>query len=217
MEWQEKHKEAKASDLQVELVPAAKVKRTSTGLLLAVKITNHSPQDILVKLAYEKGTIRPVVYASVTPEQAARAGPFQRSSSSAKPRTRPAAEATIAKGSHSIWKRLWIWPRMTPGGVNPPLEPTVAWKLHQLRLVLVFQKPMAALQYVVSAAKTVERTGGTEGCPAGLSARIVIRVAAAHSEVVPGENGHVARPNWSFTNDSDKPLRLCPFCGPAYM
>ncbi len=49
VEWHEKHKDLKASDLRVELVPAAKVIRTKTGLLLPVKVTNHSTQDITVE------------------------------------------------------------------------------------------------------------------------------------------------------------------------
>ncbi len=209
VEWHEKHKEPKVSDLQVDVVPASKVIRTSTGLLLPVKITNHSSRDILVKLAHEKGTVWPSIYASVTPEQAASAKPFRPIFLFGQAPDKARDEATIPKGKSLDLELRMDLAADSTGFVNPPLEPLLPGT-YKLRLLLVFEAG-GTLQYVASAAKTVELMAAPKEVVNGLSARVVIK-SPLPLQVIPGETD-TFQAELVLTNDSDKPLRLCRLCG----
>jgi hypothetical protein len=71
--WRRQHKGSHASSLRIEILPAAKVRRTKQGQTLSVKIVNHSAQEIAMRLAHEwHGGEWPStdLYASATPVQA---------------------------------------------------------------------------------------------------------------------------------------------------
>lgn len=51
--WRRQHKGPLASHRRIEIVPDAKVTRTKAGLILPVKIVNHSTQEITARLAHE--------------------------------------------------------------------------------------------------------------------------------------------------------------------
>jgi uncharacterized protein (TIGR03067 family) len=143
-----------ASELKVELAPDARVARTPKGLLLPVKITNSSPQEIRTTLGQEsKAGLWPptCLYASARPEKEPKAENFVpvyeagEHTSLAPPTSLPAGT------SRDITLRL-DWPETGPAHALP--LPHAAGN-YQVQLLLVFLAG-GKQQYVTSQPATVE-------------------------------------------------------------
>jgi RNA polymerase sigma factor (sigma-70 family) len=78
--WRGQHKGVVPSSLVIDLTPDATIKRTKDILVLSVKITNKSTQEIVTDMAHEwHGGLWPPtdLYASVTPSKATKTAPFE--------------------------------------------------------------------------------------------------------------------------------------------
>ena len=78
--WRRQQKGAVVSGLRIDIVPEATVARTKDGLVLKVKIVNHSSEEIRTRLAHEwHGGEWPStdLYASVSHVQAKRPSSFE--------------------------------------------------------------------------------------------------------------------------------------------
>jgi RNA polymerase sigma factor (sigma-70 family) len=154
--WRRQHKGVKPSAFKVELAPAAKVTRTRTGIVLPIKITNHSSEEIVTQLAHEwHGGEWPTtdLYASVTPRQATKVKLF--------------APVYLAEENQNLDRRIRVAPgksanvelRMDwPGTGSQPAIPfmeTSASGIYRVRLLMVFEVKEGR-QFVASAEKAVE-------------------------------------------------------------
>jgi RNA polymerase sigma factor (sigma-70 family) len=176
VQWLDEPKGIKRSRLKVELDPAATVQRTKGGLLLSARLRNLSGQQIKARLTHEwhGGEWPPTdLYASVTPEQAAKPEPFRPVYQMGERQSAP-KRVTIAAGkSVDVGLRL-DWPG-TGSLIAVPLVENSAHGRFRVRLLLAFEAN-GVRQFVVGAEKVVEvpakpEPGKANSLPQGASAR----------------------------------------------
>ncbi len=148
------HEGVPASELKIELSPAATVTRTKQSLVLPLKITNASTDEITTTLAHEwRGGEWPLtgLYASVTPEK-------DEESKSFTPvylvgEDPDAARAVILSGGKAIDLNLRMdWPGTGSVRAIPLIQ---APGKYMIRFVLVFELS-GKQQYIATASKVVE-------------------------------------------------------------
>jgi RNA polymerase sigma factor (sigma-70 family) len=205
--WYGHSKDLKVSTLSIALDPAAKVVRTKTGLMLPVTITNQSSEAITVRLAHEwHGGEWPTtdLYASVTPDRAAKARSFVSVYLMGENEGK-ATEKTVLPAGKSLTVELRLdWPGTGSVPTTPLMEPA-AQGVYEVRLLLVFEANGMA-QYVAGPARQVELPPAAPSVVKGLSARIVV------TSPLPLQLPEELKTELVLTNESDKSLRIGTLC-----
>ena len=153
--WRKQHKGPLASRRRIEILPDAKVRRTKNGLTLAVKIVNHSAQEITARLAHEwHGGEWPStdLYASATHVQAKQAKPlvpvFLKGEQQGETKL-----TRIAPGKSIVVELRMDW----PGTGSQPAVPLLSSSQSEanVRVLMVFDAGDTAREYAASAVSYV--------------------------------------------------------------
>ena len=148
------HKNVVSSELKIELSPAATVTRTQKGLVLALKITNASSDDIKTALAHEwHGGEWPLtsIYASATPDKGKEARAFTPVYLGGEDQD-AAPSITLAAGKALDLELRMDWPGTGSVQGVPLIK---APGKYTVQFVLVFEVA-GKEQYVITTAKVVE-------------------------------------------------------------
>ena len=148
------HKNVPASELKLDLSSAATVTRTKHGLVLRLKITNDSANEIKTTLAHEwhGGEWPPTaLYASATPEKDKDSKPFTPVYLAGEDQN-AARAITLAAGKAIDLELRMDWPGTGSQFAVRLLE---APGKYVIRFVLVFEVS-GRQQYIVTAPKVVE-------------------------------------------------------------
>jgi hypothetical protein len=153
--WRKRHKGPLASQRRIEIVPEGKVIRTKEGLILSVKIVNHSDKEITTRLAHEwHGGEWPAtdLYASATHVQA------KKQPKSLEPvylKGEKSSDETkltrIAPGKSVTVELRMDW----PGTGSQPATPLLSSSESEsfVRVLMVFDAGHNAREYAASAVK----------------------------------------------------------------
>jgi len=151
------HKKVPRSRLRIELAPAATVTRThKKGLVLSLKVTNASSDDVKTTLAHEwhGGEWPPTaLYASVTPQKDNKKQPRAFAPAYLAGEDQGAApRVTLAAGKATDLELRMDW----PGTGSCPAEPLIGKPgKYAVRFLLVFEAD-GKEQFVLTSAKVVE-------------------------------------------------------------
>jgi hypothetical protein len=153
--WRKQHKGPLASRRRIEILPDAKVSRAKDGLTLAVKIVNHSAQEITARLAHEwHGGEWPStdLYASATPVQAKQPRPLVPVFLKGE-QQREARLTRIAPGKSIMVKLRMDW----QGTGSQPAVPLLSRSESEanVRVLMVFDTGGTAREYAASAVRFV--------------------------------------------------------------
>jgi hypothetical protein len=151
--WRKQHKGPLASRRRIEILPDAKVNRTKNGLTLAVKIVNHSAQEITTRLAHEwHGGEWPStdLYASATHVQAKQARPLVPVFLKGEQHVETKLTRIAAGESITVQLRM-DWPGTGSQPAEPLLSPTQSEA--NVRVLMVFDTGGNAREYAASAVK----------------------------------------------------------------
>jgi hypothetical protein len=155
-DWRKQHKGPLASQRRIEIVPDDKVTRTKEGLILSVKIVNHSTQEIATRLAHEwHGGEWPAtdLYASATHVQAKRAKSLE--PVYLKGEKQEETKLTqIAPGKSVTVELRMDWPGTGSVKATPLLASSES-ECH-VRVLMVFDAGHNAREYAASAVKYVK-------------------------------------------------------------
>ena len=150
-DWRGQHKGPVVSEQRIEILPDAKVARTKYGLILSVKIVNHSSKEITTSLAHEwhGGQWPPTdLYASVSKVQAKQPSSFEpvylRGETG-----KITKETRIAPGKSAKVELRMDWPG-TRSVHGVPLMSSSQSEYH-VRLLMVFDAGRNAREYAASA------------------------------------------------------------------
>ena len=153
--WRRQQKGAVTSKLRIDIVPDAIVARTKDGLVLSVKIVNHSSAEIRTRLAHERhgGEWPPTdLYASASHVQAKRPSSFEPVYLKGEKREK-AQETRIAPGKAVTVDLRMDWPGTGSVQGDPLMTPSQSE--YNVRLLMVFSSGQDAREYAVGASKHV--------------------------------------------------------------
>ncbi len=153
--WRRQQKGAVVSGLRIDIVPEATVARTKDGLVLKVKIVNHSSEEIRTRLAHEwhGGEWPPTdLYASVSHVQAKRPSSFEPVYLKGEKREKT-QETRIAPGKSVTVELRMDWPGT--GSVQGVPLMTLSQSEYHVRLLMAFDSGRNARKYAAGASKYV--------------------------------------------------------------
>jgi hypothetical protein len=154
--WRKQHNGPLASQRRIEIVPEGKVIRTKEGLILSVKIVNHSKEEITTRLTHEwHGGEWPAtdLYASATHVQAKRPKSLEPVYLKGEKSSDETKLTRIAPGKSVTVELRMDW----PGTGSQPATPLLSSESESfVRVLMVFDAGGNAREYVASAVKYVK-------------------------------------------------------------
>ena len=153
--WRRQQNGAVTSRLRIDIVPEATVAQTKDGLVLPVKIVNHSSEEIRTRLAHEwhGGEWPPTdLYASVSHVQAKRPSSFEPVYIKGEKREKT-QETRIAPGKAVTVELRMDWPGTGSVHGDPLMTPSQSE--YHVRLLMVFNSGRDTREYAAGTSKYV--------------------------------------------------------------